>query len=290
MANVCFLGMGKMGFGMASRLLKAGNKVRVYNRTKDKTTAIVNLGATTFETPKQAAEGADILFAMVGDDSASQAVWLDENGALTADVASNAIVVECSTISHDWVIKLSNIVRDKGLSYLDCPVTGLPNVAANGELTLFLGGKVETIARAQPFLDAISLSQVHFGDVGAGAAYKLIVNLIGSIQIAATAEGLLVAEKVGLDLNKVASALAIGGAGSPNVARNSKMMAESAHVDDVLFNAKWRLKDTCYGVRLAKKMKQQVALGEVAEHLFQKLVDAGYSQYAESKIIDVLRD
>ncbi len=98
------------------------------------------------------------------------------------------------------------------------------------------------------------------------------------------------AEKAGLNLPMVAKALAAGGTGSPNVSRSSMLMVEANHEENVVFNAFWRLKDTQYGVKLADKMGQSVSLGQEAQALFQKLVDAGYSQSAESKIIDVLRD
>ncbi len=290
MGKVCFLGTGKMGFGMAARLLEYGHEVRVYNRTKEKALPLEAKGAVIVDTPKQAAAGADALIAMVGDDSASRSVWLGEDGALAAELAPQTLIIECSTISHDWVMELSALVEDMSLSYLDCPVTGLPEAAAKGELTLFLGGDQATIERAQPYINPLCAAQIHFGEIGAGIAYKLIVNLMGSIQIIAAAEGMLVAEKAGLDLSQVAKALAVGGTGSPQVARNSKLMADSDHENDVLFDAWWRLKDTHYGVNFANKMGQDVPLGKLTEALFQKLIEAGFSKSAESKIIDILRD
>ena len=290
MARIGFIGTGNMGIGMASRLLAAGNSIRVFNRTREKAVPLVEKGGVLADTPRQAAEGADAVIVMVGNDAASRAVWLGEEGALAAATAEQAVAVECSTLSHDWVMELSRIVRDRGLSYLDCPVTGLPEAALSGTLTLFLGGDKQTIALAQPYLKRLSADQIHFGDVGAGTAYKLIVNLMGSIQIAATAEALLVAEKAGLDPDKVARALGSGGAGSPQVARISRLMVEAEHDKNVLFSSLWRLKDTRYGVKFADDLGQDTRLGKVAEAAFQKLVDAGYSELAESKVIDILRD
>ncbi len=222
MAHIGFLGAGNMGSGMILRLLDAGHTVSVYNRTEDKIKPLLKNGAVYAATPREAANGADAIMSMVGDDRASSAVWLDENGALSAPLKPGNLVIECSTLSHDFVIELSQRVRNLHLKYLDCPVTGLPEVAAAGELTLFLGGSQETILAAQPYLKPLSTTQMHFGEIGAGTAYKLIVNLMGSIQILATAEALVVAEKAGLDLKMVAMALGTGGAGSPNVARLSK--------------------------------------------------------------------
>ena len=130
---------------------------------------------------------------------------------------------------------------------------------------------------------------MRFGEIGTATAYKLIVNLMGSIQIAATAEAMLVAEKAQLDLDQVAKALATGAAGSANVIRTSRQMADNLHDQNILFNASLRLKDTHYGVELARALEQQTLLGETTVRAFQKLVDAGFGEQSESKIIDILR-
>lgn len=289
MAHIGFLGAGNMGFGMASRLLGAGHTVTVYNRTESKAAPLVEKGAAFARTPRQAAEHADAIIAMVGDDHASSAVWLGEYGALSAPLKPSTMIIECSTLSHDFVLELSEQVRKLHLSYLDCPVTGLPEAAAAGELTLFLGGSHDTVLASQPYLKPLATKQLHFGEIGTGTAYKLIVNLMGSIQILATAEALVVAEKAGLDLDLVAQALGAGGAGSPNVTRLSKLMVLGEHDKNVVFNASWRLKDTQYGVDFSHKMGLHTELGKGAELAFQKTVTAGYADLSESKIIDIIR-
>lgn len=289
MAHIAFLGIGNMGFGMALRLVEAGHSVYAFNRTKSKVLGLVEKGAILAETPRQAAEGADVVISMVGDDVASRTVWLGNDGALSASHAKHAIVIECSTLSYDWVIELSTIVKNNNLSYLDCPVTGLPEAAMAGDLTLFLGGDSQVISIAQPYLTPLARKQMHFGEIGTGTAYKLIVNLMGAVQIVALAEGLLVAEKAGLNLDLVAEAFGTGGAGSPNVRRNSKPMVTADHENKIDFNSGWRLKDTRYGVEFAHKMGQEAILGKIAEEVFQRVVNAGYSHLSESKVIDILR-
>lgn len=289
MAKVAFLGTGLMGTGMAARMIDAGHQVVVFNRTKSRTKRLVDKGATYAATPALAADQADIIFSMVGDDTASQAIWLGEDGALNSAHKSNTLIIECSTLSHDWVLELAKKAKLKNITYLDSPVTGLPDAAANGQLTLFLGGDQESILAAQPYLDIISAKQIHFGPIGSGTAYKLIVNLMGSIQIAAAAEGLITAERAGLDLNLVAKALANGGCGSPQVARNSELMAKGDHESDILFSARWRLKDTDYGLKYAQKLGLQPVLGQAAITAFSMPIEHGYSHLAETKVIDTLR-
>lgn len=290
MACIAFFGTGLMGSGMAGRLIDAGHEVRVYNRTRKRAEALAARGATVASTPADAATGADIIFSMVGDDIASRAMWCGADGALSAPHKTGTLAIECSTLSHDWVMDLSEQVKTAGLGYLDCPVTGLPEAAASGQLTLFLGGEPTTIAKAQPYLDVISSNQIHFGPIGAGSSYKLIVNLMGSVQIAAAAEGLVTAERAGLDLELVAKTLANGGCGSPQVARNAALMVRGRHDEDVLFSTRWRLKDTDYGLRFAEKIGLDLPIGKQTLDAFTAVVDAGHEDLAETKIIDVLRN
>lgn len=289
MAIIAFLGTGNMGRGMAARLLGAGHRVSVYNRSREKALPLVEIGARLAETPRAAAEGAEAVFAMVGDDEASRAVWTGPRGALAADLPPGALAVECSTLSHDWVLALAGEARAKGLHYVDAPVTGLPDAAAAGTLTLLVGAAANDLEAARPYLEPLAEEIIHFGPVGAGTAYKLIINLMGAVQIAACAEALALAGKAGLDLAAVAEAIAKGQGASPQVVRNSRRMVKGDHDRNVVFSGIWRLKDTRYGLALAAKLGQKVALGEAAGAAYQELVDAGLGEQNESKVADVVK-
>jgi len=288
--QIAFLGTGQMGTGMAGCLIDAGHHVRVYNRTRERADLLLEHGAIYCETPAKAARNVDAVFSMVGDDAASEAMWCGPDGALSVIPKPGALAIECSTLSHDWTLDLSDRAIKAGYDYLDCPVTGLPEVAAKGELVLFLGGAQATIDNAQSLLDVISADQMHFGPIGSGTAYKLIVNLMGSTQIVAAAEGLLTAEKAGLDLDLVARALASGGCGSPQVTRSAAEMVEGDHFKDNVFSARWRLKDADYGVRLSEKMGLQPPIGNATVEAFQGVVDQGFQDQSETKVIDILRE
>ena len=290
MGRVGFLGIGAMGEGMAGRLMAAGHEIAIYNRTAGKTHSLVQKGARLAQTPREAADGAEVVFAMVGDDEASQHVWMDAlDGALAANLADNAIIIECSTLSLDWVIQLSTEVRNAGYKYIDSPVTGYPDMAAAGQLTFFVGAHSEDLKRASSFLDPLCVEIIHFGGVGNGTIYKLTVNLMGSVQIAGVAEGLLLADRAGLNMKTVGYAISKGAAASPQVVRNCNRMIAGDHQDKVTFSGNWRLKDTVYGIRLAEKFGASAKLGKVAEEIYQILVDNGHGETNESKIIDVIR-
>lgn len=289
MAKIAFLGTGVMGAGMASCLVDAGHELSVYNRTVEKTRPLIDKGARLAGTPREAADGAEIVFAMVGDNEASESVWFGADGALSGKLAPDAMIVECSTLSYDWVLDLAKHCEAEGHTYIDCPVTGYPHTALAGEITLFVGAPEDTLARIRPVLKQMSAEIIHFGDIGAGTAYKLMVNLMGSVQIAGAAEGLLIAEKAGLDLETVAYALSKGAASSPQVIRNSQRMVEGNHDENVVFSGRWRLKDTLYGLKLAESVGQEARFGGVAGKIYRQLVDEGLGDVNETKVIDVLR-
>lgn len=287
--RIAFLGLGNMGSAMATRLVQAGYKVAVYNRTAAKAKALVRLGARLATSPRDAAEGASVIFAMVADDRASREVWLGRQGALKATLAAKAWAVECSTLSHGWIKRLARQVEARGVRFVDCPVTGIPSVAAAGELTLFLGADKKDIAALRPVFGAIAGSLVHFGPVGTANAYKLLVNLMGSIQIGALAEGLVMAERAGLDLQQVAETICRGAAASPQVIRNAKAMRDKHHDRAIVFSGTLRLKDTLYGLDLARRYGLDARLGKASVRVLRELQAAGLGGQNESKIIDLVR-
>jgi 3-hydroxyisobutyrate dehydrogenase len=219
-AIIAFLGLGRMGSGMAARLLAAGHRLRVYNRTRSRAETLANDGASVHATPKDACAAVDFVISMVADDAASRSLWLGADGVFAANLSAGTLVIECSTLSHDWVLELAAEAKRRQLRYLDAPVTGLPNHAAAGELTMLVGADVEALQAAQPILSALSKQTIHFGAIGAGTAYKLMINLLGAVQIASVAEGMALAERAGLDLRTVAEAISTGQAASPQDARS----------------------------------------------------------------------
>lgn len=286
MARIGFLGLGNMGLGMAGRLIAAGHDVHVWNRTAAKAQALS--GATAAATPREAADGADAIFAMVADDAASEAVWCGPDGAL-AGASAGTIAADCSTLSHAWVTQLAQRAAAAGLRYVDSPVTGLPDAAAEGRLTLLVGAADGDLAAARPLLEPMAADIVHFGPVGAGTAYKLMINLMGAVQIAAAAEGLLIAEAAGLDMHKVMYALERGQAASPQVVRNARRMVDDQHTEDILFTGRLRLKDVRCGLALADSLNQTAGFGRVAEAALERLLDLGLGERNESQIIAALR-
>jgi len=152
-----------------------------------------------------------------------------------------------------------------------------------------VGADPADLEAARPFLAPLAEQILHFGPVGAGTAYKLIVNLIGAVQIAGVAEGLALAERAGLDLDQVVAALALGQAASPQVVRNSRRMAASDHGENVVFSGRLRRKDADYAMRLASELGVVAPFGQVALDGLDDLLASGLGEANESAIIEVAR-
>lgn len=301
MARIGFIGLGKMGLGMAGRLLAAGHSLHLYNRTPSKAVPLVAAGALLCASPAEACKDAEAIIVMVADDEASREVWLGAEGVLAgwptghAGAASQSapahapLAIECSTLSYDWVTELASVASARGFRYIDAPVTGLPANAAAGDLTLLVGAAPTDLEAARTFFSAFSQRIIHFGAVGTGTAYKLIVNMLGAIQIASAAESMALAERAGLDLNIVADAIATGQAASPQVVRNTRRMVEGERDRSVIFTPRLRLKDVDYALRLANKLDLGTPFGTLAAQAFRQLCAAGKGEENESNVIEVAR-
>jgi 3-hydroxyisobutyrate dehydrogenase len=269
MTKVAFIGLGRMGHGMAGRYLDNGFEVAVWNRSKAKAEDLIARGARWARSPADAADRADAIVTMVADDEASRAVWLGKDGAaLTAKAGTLAI--ECSTVSYRHALDLARELRGRGLVYIDSPVTGLPDAAASGKLTLLVGAEPADLERARPYLVPLSITIRHFGAVGTGTVYKLINNLMGAIQIAGIAEGLAIAEQAGLDMKLVLEAVETGVAASPQVIRHSKRMV-ARNFAGANFTAALRHKDAAYAVALAESLLSDAPLmGRAAVQAYER--------------------
>jgi 3-hydroxyisobutyrate dehydrogenase len=262
MTKVAFIGLGRMGHGMAGRYLDSGFTVAVWNRSKSKAEDLIARGARWAASPADAADGADAIVTMVADDGASRAVWLGKDGAATK-MKSGSLAIECSTVSHQHALDMARELRGRGLVYIDCPVTGLPEAAAAGKLTLLVGADAADLEKARPYLAPLSTTVRHFGAVGSGTVFKLINNLIGAVQIASLAEGVAIAEQAGLDMKLVAEALATGAVASPQVIRHSRRMI-ARDFSGASFTSALRHKDAAYAVALAETLLPGVPVSRAA--------------------------
>lgn len=268
MKKVALLGLGRMGTGIALSILRSGQPLHVWNRTAAKAEAITAAGAILCRTVREAATDADVVIAMLADDRASEEVWLGNNGALQV-MKPGVVVIECSTLSLDYVKKLSGIAKQQGLIYIDCPVTGIPAAAAKAEITLLVGAARKDLDSCRSLLQTFSKCIRHFGDIGSGTSYKLVINLMGAVQIAGLAEGITLCKKLGLDMETVIQAVENSAAASPQVMRYVRKMAEGDFSESPSFTVGLREKDADYALRLAGEAGFNASLGTAAAQWFR---------------------
>jgi 3-hydroxyisobutyrate dehydrogenase len=287
MQHIAVLGLGIMGSGIARNLLKAGYTVHVYNRTAEKARPLLDAGALWASSPHEAAVNADVVISMVGDDTASRAMWLGDQGALHA-MRANAIGIEASTLSVEWVRALHQLAQGRGLAFMDAPVTGSKTAAANGTLTFLVGAHPDVLARARPVLERCGSTILHLGPPASGAIFKLINNMMAAVHIAALGEGVAMADKAGLDMNVVMQALGIGAASSPVVKMKLEHVAKRDHTD-THFALRWMHKDVTYALRLADELGVAVPTGALTRELLRMAMQRGLGDQDLSALTEVAR-
>lgn len=284
--NVALLGLGTMGAGMASNLLKAGIPLTVYNRTQAKAQLFAAQGARVAATPAEAVKGAAVVLSMLADDAASRDAWLGEHGALAA-VESGAILIESSTVSPAWIAEFSDLAQKRGAELLDAPVTGSRMQAAGGQLSFLVGGPASALETVTPILKTMSKEIVHLGPIGSGAKMKLINNFLCGVQIASLAEGLTWIERSGLDRDKALEVLKSGAPGSPLLAAMSTRMVNRDYT--VNFLLKLLSKDMLYAENEAAANNVDLKTAETARGHLEKAIAEGYGDQDMSSVIEPLR-
>jgi 3-hydroxyisobutyrate dehydrogenase len=284
--RIAFFGLGLMGSGMARQLLKSGFPVTVFNRSREKATALATEGAMLAECPRNAATGADFVVSMVADDGASRSTWLGDQGAL-AGAKRGAVLIESSTLTVGWVGELAATATACGCELLDAPVTGSKTHAAAGELNFLVGGSPVALEKARPVLEAMSRSMIHIGPTGSGALLKLINNFLCGVQAASLAEALALIERSGLDSAKALEVLTTGAPGSPLVKTLSARMVERKYAP--MFLLPLMAKDLTYALDEGKKHSVELVTAAAALELFQHALDAGAADTDFSAVVEQFR-
>ena len=217
MTKIAFLGLGAMGQRMAARLLSAGHDLTVWNRSPDVAAALVSHGAKLAKDPAEAVKDAEIVFSMVRDDTASSDVWLSpETGALNA-LPEGTIAVECSTVSHGHIKKLSDAFDAAGRKLVDAPLAGSRPQAEQGQLIFLVGGETANVEALGPLFSIMGSATHHVGGTGAGSIVKLMVNGLFGVQLAVAAELLGFAKASGIDVAGASEAIGATPVCSPAV-------------------------------------------------------------------------
>ena len=224
--NVAFLGLGVMGYPMAGHLARAGHRVTVYNRTAAKAVAwVAEYGGRSASTPREAAAGATIVFTCVGNDDDLRSVVLSENGAF-AGLARGGVVVDHTTASAAVARELHAAARQRGLAFIDAPVSGGQAGAVNGLLTVMCGGDAAPFAAMQPVALAFAKAVTRVGESGAGQLAKMVNQTCVAGLVQGLAEAIAFGQKAGLDMKQVLGVIGKGAAQSWQMENRGSTMVD----------------------------------------------------------------
>lgn len=282
MTRITYLGLGTMGIGMVKNLLSAGHDVTVWNRSANRVDEAVAAGARTAPTIAGAVEDAELVMYCLSDDNAVREVVLAEDG-LASKVSDTSIVIDLSTISPEVSAEEREAFEARGVRFLDAPVFGSKNEAAEGGLWIVAGGDEDTFTQSLPVLEPISETVHHMGPGGSGVRMKLVGNLVVASQLLALGESLTLAKSAGLDLSKVLDVLKVTDFRSPIF----DGVGPSVLADDYSpsFALKLMQKDSRLIQSFAKTLAVPVPSVNAAASYIDAAVEAGWSEENASALI-----
>ena len=288
-ATVAVVGTGRMGGAMAVRLAEAGHPLVLYNRTGSRADEVAAAtGATVAGAAREAAATADVVLVSLADDAAMTSTYRGPDG-LVAGVREGAVVVETSTVHPDTVRVLAPLLEARSAVLLDAPVSGSVPVVRRGELTFMVGGDPAALDRVRPILDRLASKIFHLGDQGAGSIMKLAVNAIVHALNQAVAEGLVLAEKAGVDRHAAYEVFAASAIAAPFVLYKREAF-EHPESTKPAFILDLVAKDLALIDELAGSVGARMDQMDTNRRMVQEALVEGFGQRDLSAIADLLRE
>ncbi len=283
MAKVAFLGLGVMGYPMARHLAAKGHDVTVYNRTTAKAEKWVSEhGGRVARTPREAAEGQEIVFACVGNDHDLREVTIGPDGAFKG-IAKGAIFVDHTTASAEVARELHAAATAAGFGFVDAPVSGGQAGAENGLLTVMCGGDPETYARAEPVIMSFARACRLMGPPGSGQLTKMINQICIAGLVQGLAEGIHFGKKAGLDIEAVIDVISKGAAGSWQMENRGRTMNQGKF--DFGFAVDWMRKDLAICLAEAQKNGARLPVTALVDQFYGDVQTMGGGRWDTSSLL-----
>jgi 3-hydroxyisobutyrate dehydrogenase len=251
MAKLGYVGLGVMGGAMVNRLLDKGHTVTGYNRTKSKADWLIQRGMKWASSPHEAAAASDVMFSMVTNTAALQAI-VEGPGGILEGLGPGKIYADISTVSPEFSRKLAEKVRERGADMVDSPVSGSVITLQEGKLSVMVGGRKETFERLKPLLLDIGPKVTYVGDNGLALVMKIATNLSLAVQMLAFSEGVLLAEKSGISRNAAVEVLTNSAIASPMIKYRGPFVLELPK--EAWFNVNMMQKDMLLALELGRKL------------------------------------
>ena len=284
--KTAFIGLGVMGYPMAGHLAAGGHEVTVYNRTRSKASAWVEAHGGAFaETPAQAAAGRDLVFLCVGNDDDVRSVVHGDDGAL-AGMGEGAVLVDHTTDSADLARELDAAARERGIGFVDAPVSGGQAGAENGVLTVMCGGDSGVFDRAAPVIEAYARAVTLMGPAGAGQLTKMVNQICIAGLVQGLSEAMNFAAKAGLDCDLVTDVISKGAAGSWQMENRARTMARGEF--EFGFAVDWMRKDLAIALAEAGRNGARLPTTALIDKFYAHVQARGGGRWDTSSLIHLL--
>ena len=288
MKNKGFIGLGVMGFPMASHLHNGGHKVRVCNRSEEKSRKWVNLtGGNYFLTPEEVAEGCDVVFLCVGNDEDVRSVVTGDDGLLRS-LKPDSIIVDHTTTSATLAQEMSSKCLNQGISFIDAPLSGGQIGAESGKLTVMAGGDINAFKKIEEFLSLYSKFVKHMGNSGAGQLTKMVNQICIASLIQGLAEGINFSEKAGLDTKGVVEVISKGAAQSWQMDNRWETMLSGEYEHG--FAVDWMRKDLGIAIKQAENNRANIDVTKTIDQYYKEVQALGGSRWDTSSLLKRLQD
>jgi len=282
-----WIGLGVMGGSMCTHLLRAGYPLTVHTRTRAKAAAQLAAGAAWADSPRAVALASDVVFTMVGFPRDVRDVVLGENGVL-AGLRAGGILVDMTTSEPSLAVELAEAARARGAWAVDAPVSGGDVGAREARLSIMVGGNADAIAVVRPALEALGRTIVHHGGPGTGQHAKLVNQTLIASNMVGVCEGLLYAQRAGLDPERVLASVSGGAAGSWSLANLAPRMLAGDYAAG--FYVEHFVKDMEIALREAERMQLALPGLALAKQLYERLVELGHARSGTQALVLALAE
>jgi len=283
--TISYLGLGTMGSGMATNLLKAGYQLTVWNRNAEKCEPFSSKGARVADTPRDAVREVDLIIYSLSNDQAVEEIVFGAKGILTG-INQGQIAIDMSTVLPATSLREQEAYAKRGVDFLDAPVFGSKQESADAKLWILAAGNKAIFEKAKPVLEHLGQTVHYFGKNGNAAAMKLVGNLIVALEMEALAEGLVLAQKAGLDLKTVMEVVKVADFHSPLLVSNGRNILKRDF--STSFALELMLKDANLIERFAESLQSPIPALRIAEKNLASAVALGFGQENASALIKAL--
>src|SRR5438128_6254113 len=283
--TISYLGLGTMGSGMASNLLKAGYDLTVWNRTAAKCEPFARKGARLAESPADAVRDVDLVMYSFSNDQAVEEVIFGAKGILSG-IKEGQIAMDMSTVLPETSLQEQEAYAKRGVDFLDAPVFGSRQESADAKLWIMAAGNKAIFEKVKPVLEHLGQTIHYLGKNGNATAMKLVGNLIVALEMEALGEGLVLAQKAGLDLNTVMEVVKVADFRTPLLVSNGQNILKRDFAPS--FALKLMLKDASLIEKFGNSLQSPIPALRVAEKNLKSAIALGFGQENASALIKAL--